>query len=205
MHFTESTEPSPQKSQSGQGVWLRDLGSGLCALWEKDFLQKSVIDAGKGRPLFGDVRGIFKIRYQIGPIIKPGDRSDLPPYAAVAVFRSEVAERGSPAGLTVASPAEALSPFGGSRVFISSPYPENTPGREHLISRVVCWAGGVDGPPRLIYRFSGKMREAWALSRSWPARLLREWRQPTCSVMALRWRAFSAARAGFQHPFGWVN
>jgi hypothetical protein len=46
MHFTESTEPSPQKSQSGQGVWLRDLGSGLCALWEKDFLQKSVIDAG---------------------------------------------------------------------------------------------------------------------------------------------------------------
>jgi len=45
MHFTESTEPSPQKSQSGQGVWLRDLGSGLCVLWEKDFLQKSVIDA----------------------------------------------------------------------------------------------------------------------------------------------------------------
>jgi len=35
MHFTESTEPSPQKSQSGQGVWLCDLGSDLCALCEK--------------------------------------------------------------------------------------------------------------------------------------------------------------------------
>ena len=45
MHFTEGTEPSPQKSQSGQAVWLRELGSDLCALCEKDFLQKSVIDA----------------------------------------------------------------------------------------------------------------------------------------------------------------
>jgi len=37
MHFTEGKEPSPQKSQSGQGVWLRDLGSDLCALCEKRF------------------------------------------------------------------------------------------------------------------------------------------------------------------------
>ncbi len=40
MHFTASTEPSPQKSPSGQGVWLRDLGSDLWAPREKDFLQK---------------------------------------------------------------------------------------------------------------------------------------------------------------------
>ncbi len=37
MHFTEGTEPSPQKSRSGQGVWLRDLGSDLCAPCEKRF------------------------------------------------------------------------------------------------------------------------------------------------------------------------
>jgi hypothetical protein len=37
MHFTEGTEPSPQQSQSGQGVWLRDLGLDLCALCEKRF------------------------------------------------------------------------------------------------------------------------------------------------------------------------
>lgn len=35
MYFTEGTEPSTQSSQSGQGVWLRDLGSDLCALCEK--------------------------------------------------------------------------------------------------------------------------------------------------------------------------
>ena len=37
MHFTEGTEPSPQKSQNAIRVWLRDLGSDLCALCEKRF------------------------------------------------------------------------------------------------------------------------------------------------------------------------
>ena len=44
--FTEDTEPKPQSSQSGQCVWLRDLGLDLCALREKEFVQESVIDAG---------------------------------------------------------------------------------------------------------------------------------------------------------------
>jgi hypothetical protein len=44
--FTEDTEPKPQSSQSGQGVWLRDLGSKLGALCEKEFVHESVIDAG---------------------------------------------------------------------------------------------------------------------------------------------------------------
>ena len=36
--FTEGTEPSPQSS--GQGAWLRDLGSDLGALYQKDFFGK---------------------------------------------------------------------------------------------------------------------------------------------------------------------
>ena len=44
--FTEDTEPRPQSSPSGQGVWLRELGSKLGALCEKEFIQESVIDAG---------------------------------------------------------------------------------------------------------------------------------------------------------------
>ena len=36
LHFTEGTEPSPQRPQSGQGAWLRDLGSDLGALCECD-------------------------------------------------------------------------------------------------------------------------------------------------------------------------
>ena len=37
MDFTEGSEPSPQQSQSGQGVGLRDPGADLCALCEKSF------------------------------------------------------------------------------------------------------------------------------------------------------------------------
>jgi len=35
MYFTEGTEPSPQKSQSGQGVWLRGGFGPRCALWKR--------------------------------------------------------------------------------------------------------------------------------------------------------------------------
>ena len=44
--FAEDPEPGSQSSQSGQGVWLRELGLDLCALCEKEFIQESVIDAG---------------------------------------------------------------------------------------------------------------------------------------------------------------
>ncbi|MSU48793.1 MAG: biofilm PGA synthesis protein PgaB [Opitutus sp.] len=100
----------------------------------------------EGRKLFGDVRGTFKVRYHNGPIIKPANRTDVPAYTPVALFRSEIAEHGSPVGVMVNSPAQALGTFGKGRVFISSPHPENTPGLEHLIPRGVLWAGGVDAP-----------------------------------------------------------
>jgi len=114
--------------------------------WQRGqgFMEFEVTD--EGRKLLGDVQGLFKVRYHNGPIIKPGDRTDLPAYTPVALFRSEIAEYGSPVGVMVNSPAQALGTFGKGRVFISSPHPENTPGLEHLIPRGVLWAGGVDAP-----------------------------------------------------------
>jgi len=95
-----------------------------------------------GAPILGPVDGIFKVRYNNGPIIKPGDRADLPAYRPLALFRSEVAKNGSPVGVMVNSPAQAVSTFGKGRVFISSPHPENTPGLEHLIPRGILWSAG---------------------------------------------------------------
>lgn len=43
---TEGTEPSPQRTQSGQGVWLRVLGLDLSALCENSFVQEGVMNAG---------------------------------------------------------------------------------------------------------------------------------------------------------------
>lgn len=100
----------------------------------------------EGRKLLGDVDGTFKVRYHNGPIIKPAGLADVPAYTAVTVFKSEIAEFGSPAGVMVGSPAQAQGLYGKGRVFISSPHPENTPGLEHLIPRAVLWAGGVGEP-----------------------------------------------------------
>ncbi len=108
------------------------------------FLDNEVTEAG--RKLLGDVNGTFKVRYHNGPIIKPAERPDMPAYTPVTVFKSEIAEYGSPVGVMVDSPAQALGTFGKGRVFISSPHPENTPGLEHLIPRGVLWAAGIESP-----------------------------------------------------------
>ncbi len=113
--------------------WLRGQG----------FMDLEITD--EGRKLLGDVRGTFKVRYHNGPIIKPGDLADVPAYTPIAFFRSEIAEFGSPAGVMVNSPSQALGTFGKGRVFISSPHPENTPGLEHFIPRAALWAGGFGG------------------------------------------------------------
>jgi putative intracellular protease/amidase len=95
-----------------------------------------------GAPILGPVDGVFQVRYNNGPIIKPGSRADLPAYKPLALFRTEVAEHGSPAGIMVNSPAQAASVYGRGRVFISSPHPENTPGLENLIPRAILWSAG---------------------------------------------------------------
>lgn len=100
-----------------------------------------------GRPLLGPVKEVFKVRYNNGPVIQPDKREDLPAYTPVALFRSEVAENGSPAGVMVHSPAAATTTFGKGRVFVSSPHPENTPGLEHLIPRALLWAAGEAARP----------------------------------------------------------
>ncbi len=95
-----------------------------------------------GEPVLGQVKDRFLVRYNNGPIIKPGARADLPAYRPLTLFRTEVAKNGTPVGVMVNSPAQAVSTFGKGRVFISSPHPENTPGLEHLIPRGILWAAG---------------------------------------------------------------
>jgi glutamine amidotransferase-like uncharacterized protein len=120
--------------------------STVSSKWQrgKAFLDSEVTEVG--RQLLGDVRGTFKVRYGNGPVIKPAERTDIPAYTTISVFKSEIAENGTPVGVMVDSPAQAQATFGKGRVFISSPHPENTPGLEHLIPRGVLWAAGVDAP-----------------------------------------------------------
>lgn len=97
---------------------------------------------GASPEILGDVKGVFKVRYNNGPVLKPGDRTDLPSYTPLVLFRTEMALNDTPVGVMVNSPAQAVSTYGKGRVFVSSPHPEGTPGLENLIPRGVIWAAG---------------------------------------------------------------
>jgi glutamine amidotransferase-like uncharacterized protein len=96
----------------------------------------------EGPALLGDVKDIFKVRYHNGPILKPAERTDLPLFTPLTVFKTEIAENDTPVGVQVNSPAHVIAPYGKGRVFVSSPHPENTPGLENFIPRGVFWAAG---------------------------------------------------------------
>lgn len=106
---------------------------------------QGIVDAeatGASPEILGEVKGIFKVRYNNGPILKPGDRTDIPAYTPLVLFRTEMALNDTPVGVMVNSPAQAISTFGKGRVFVSSPHPEGTPGLENMIPRGVFWAAG---------------------------------------------------------------
>jgi hypothetical protein len=102
-------------------------------------MQVELVDGG--RPLFGDVSGPFSIRYANGPIIQPLNRPELPPYQVAALFRTEIANNGSPVGVMVNSPAVVYSTFGRGRVLTISPHSEDTPGLENFVPRALAWLG----------------------------------------------------------------
>lgn len=95
-----------------------------------------------GRGVLGKVDGQFTIRYNNGPIIKPLERADLPPYQVAAFFRTEKAENGTPVGAMVNSPAAVYAPFGKGRVLTISPHSEDTPGLENVVPAALAWLGG---------------------------------------------------------------
>ncbi|WP_395752323.1 BPL-N domain-containing protein [Prosthecobacter sp.] len=123
------------------GLGILNAGT-VSSKWMRGQAMLDLEVAPAGTELLGDVKAPFKVRYHNGPILKPGDRTDIPPYTVVSTFKTEVANNGTPAGVQVDSPAHTISTYGKGRVFISSPHPENTPGLENLIPRGIFWAAG---------------------------------------------------------------
>ena len=95
-----------------------------------------------GRKLLGDRTGPLDCKYNCGPVFKPAGSDALPDYQALALFRTEVADNGTPAGVMTGSPAILAGRFGRGRVICISPHPEQTPGLEPLVRRAVDWASG---------------------------------------------------------------
>lgn len=123
------------------GLGILNAGT-VSSKWRRGQAMLDLECTSDAAPLLGETKGLFKVRYNNGPILKPWKRTDIPAYTTLAHFRSEIAKYDSPAGVQVNSPAQAIAPFGKGRVFVSSPHPENTPGLEFLIPRAVFWAAG---------------------------------------------------------------
>ncbi len=123
------------------GLGILNAGT-VSSKWRRGqaILDLEMTEAGK--PLLGDVKDVFKVRYNNGPILKPWTRTDLPAYTPLTLFRTEVAKNDTPVGVQVNTAAQAIGSFGKGRVFVSSPHPEGTPGLENLIPRGVFWAAG---------------------------------------------------------------
>ncbi len=109
--------------------------------WQRGRGTMEIELADAGRPLLGEVKGRFFIRYANGPIIQPLGRAGLEPYAVAAYFRTEIANNGSPVGVMKDSPAIVFAPFGKGKVMAISPHAEDTPGLENLITQALVWLG----------------------------------------------------------------
>jgi putative intracellular protease/amidase len=110
--------------------------------WKRGEGQVQIEITAAGKHLITPPAERRDIRYANGPIIKPAGRTDLAPYEPLAIFRTELAENGSPVGVMVNSPAIVQGRFGQGRVIISSPHPEQTPGMESTVEQAVRWVAG---------------------------------------------------------------
>jgi glutamine amidotransferase-like uncharacterized protein len=93
----------------------------------------------QGHGILGEYKGEVDCRYGNGPILVPADAPDLPAFEPLALYRTELAENGSPKGVMVNSAAIVRAQFGAGRVLCISPHPEQTAGLEGVIPRAVGW------------------------------------------------------------------
>lgn len=93
----------------------------------------------EAKEVFEDTMGVYQCRYANGPILQNANNENLPSYTIAALFRTEVADNGTTAGVMVNTPAAVYSNFGKGKVFIVSPHPENSPGLENFVPSVLDW------------------------------------------------------------------
>lgn len=90
---------------------------------------------------------VVECRYNQGPLLAPMAVEGMAPYRPLALYDSEIAEKGAPKGVMIGTTAFAMTEYGKGRVFVSSPHPEATAGLDGIIRAAVAWAGGAPTPP----------------------------------------------------------
>jgi phosphoribosylformylglycinamidine (FGAM) synthase-like amidotransferase family enzyme len=116
--------------------------------WQRGRGMTRVELTSRGREIFGEPGAELLIKYHNGPIWMPAASDLLADYEPLAVFRSELAENGTPEGAMVGSPAIVAGECGQGRVLCISPHPEQTEGLEHFVPRAVKWIANKKAAPQ---------------------------------------------------------
>lgn len=132
-------------AKTKSGLWRRGTGD----------VEMELSDLGRER--LESTVGLTAVRYANGPIMEPAGAPDLPPYAVLSTFRTELAENNTPVGIMVDSPAIIAGDYGAGRVMVISPHPESSEDLRHLISGAVNWVGRRHEAPAVPPSFA-----AWA-------------------------------------------
>ena len=88
--------------------------------------------------------GSVVVHYNQGPLLVPDDKAGLPGYEVLAVFETEIAEKGATDGVMTGTHAIIRSTFGEVLVICYSPHPEVPEGPNTLVATGVAWAGKAD-------------------------------------------------------------
>jgi len=84
------------------------------------------------------------VKYANGPVMEPAGSPGIPDFTTLAVFKTEIAENDTPAGIQIDTPAILTGPFGKGRVVGISPHPEQSDGLRDLVPRLIEWSAGRD-------------------------------------------------------------
>lgn len=110
--------------------------------WDRGNGEVEIALSERGREMLGSKQEMVSIHYAQGPLLAPGNHKELPGYATLATFRTQVAKNGAPRDVMPGATAMAAAEFGKGRVLCFSPHPEETEGLHKFLLRGIAWAAG---------------------------------------------------------------
>ncbi|MCC9607965.1 BPL-N domain-containing protein [Blastopirellula sp. JC732] len=81
------------------------------------------------------------VYYGQGPLLVPHNSPELPGYEVLATYKTEIAEKGAPAGAMVGTHAIIRTMYEDGRVICFSPHPEKSGGPNSIMMEGIRWAG----------------------------------------------------------------
>lgn len=114
--------------------------------WARGNGSVSIRLSGTASTFFGRPDQQLDIHYGQGPLLgrREWDDKDVPDYQSLAIYDSEIADKGAPAGVMKGTSAIVRTKFKAGRVFCFSPHPEKTEGLGNMIPVAVRWLAHVD-------------------------------------------------------------